>query len=270
MKNYYISAPFSMIENNFNYACNATTIPYKPAKLHLHVISIRIWARTCNKVETSTSTPYKFFAPIRAVGIKNFFSNSIITKMINMIILLISIPLFSNGQEVTKVNTILPYSVSTTRSVSSGNFTWTGTDAGIEKKNLKNEETIMITTDNSPLPSNRITCICKREDGNIWIGTSKGIVRYDGYAYLLINTENSPLPGNSITSMIEDKKGDIWIGTAEHGIVRVHRNQYTVYDHKNSVLCCDNISTLSLDETGEVVVQVTGNYPSVNTSLITR
>jgi signal transduction histidine kinase/ligand-binding sensor domain-containing protein/CheY-like chemotaxis protein/AraC-like DNA-binding protein len=52
--------------------------------------------------------------------------------------------------------------------------------------------------------------------GYIWIATTDGLNRYDGYKFVVYrhdeNDENS-LPSNSITSLLIDNDGDLWIGT---------------------------------------------------------
>ena len=66
------------------------------------------------------------------------------------------------------------------------------------------------------LPTKQINCIFQDKDGFIWLGTSEGICRYDGYSlktykssYLTPNLLNS----NFINCITEDKYGKLWIGT---------------------------------------------------------
>ena len=66
------------------------------------------------------------------------------------------------------------------------------------------------------------------EDGNVFIGTSNGILRYDNYAYILINSENSALSDNHITSLVIDKNNSLWIGTYFGGLVSFQNNKYHV------------------------------------------
>ena len=64
------------------------------------------------------------------------------------------------------------------------------------------------------LPSNVTSAIVQDTQGFIWIGTDKGLCRYDAYSMLCFNKENAtyPLPSNRISALLID--GDnLWVGT---------------------------------------------------------
>jgi len=65
---------------------------------------------------------------------------------------------------------------------------------------------------------NTVNAIISDEDGNLWIATPNGLVRYDGYTfdYYYSNHENrESLPNNYITNLIRDSEGVLWIGTMQ-------------------------------------------------------
>ena len=75
------------------------------------------------------------------------------------------------------------------------------------------------TTDG--LPSNGITALHQDRKGFIWIGSSGGITRYDGYNFTTF--ANVPGDTNSISkslvwSIFEDHENILWIGTQEGGL----------------------------------------------------
>jgi ligand-binding sensor domain-containing protein len=113
-----------------------------------------------------------------------------------------------------------PDSIFTARA-GDGKNEWKGTTNGLIRINLRTNEQQVYTTLNSVLPSDSITCICVRSNGDVWIGTPKGIVRYDQFAFLLITTENSNLPENAVTGLKEDNDGALWISTRHYGQVCV-------------------------------------------------
>ena len=63
-----------------------------------------------------------------------------------------------------------------------------------------------------------IHCIIQDRKGFLWIGTSDGLNKFDGYSitnyYYNIDDTNS-LSGNSIQAILEDNSGILWIGTRE-------------------------------------------------------
>ena len=62
------------------------------------------------------------------------------------------------------------------------------------------------------LPSNTIYCIYKDSKGFTWVGTDKGIARYNGIRFEIFSTFNG-LPDNEIFYFQEDKSGRIWLAT---------------------------------------------------------
>jgi len=67
------------------------------------------------------------------------------------------------------------------------------------------------------LPSNNTKKIIQDKQGVIWIGTSEGLCRYDGY-HVITFTSNPAQPhslvNNYIYDLSEDENGNIWIATA--------------------------------------------------------
>ncbi|MBI3511690.1 MAG: hypothetical protein HY064_13595 [Bacteroidetes bacterium] len=150
------------------------------------------------------------------------------------------------------------------------NYQWIGTDKGLWKINKKTKKAIHYDTENIPLESNFITSVCCCANGNVWIGTPKGAIRFDGFAFLTVNDENSDLPDNYITSIVQEKNGTLWIGTRYGGLVKIDRNKYTVYDHTNSAIKNDHICKLSLDVNGNILVDVFMNGQVSADELVTR
>lgn len=68
------------------------------------------------------------------------------------------------------------------------------------------------------LSQSTIRCIIKDSKGFIWIGTSDGLNKYDGYGFTTykpdVNDPNS-IVNNYIICLYEDRNGAIWIGTSE-------------------------------------------------------
>ena len=69
------------------------------------------------------------------------------------------------------------------------------------------------------LPDDSVTALLQSHDGYLWVGTIKGLARFDGVEF-----ENFPLPVTSghrvvaITSLGEDSFRRIWIGTPDDGL----------------------------------------------------
>jgi len=59
------------------------------------------------------------------------------------------------------------------------------------------------------LPSNETFCVFEDSRGYIWIGTDRGLVKYDGYEFKTYTTLDG-LTDNVILALNEDDKGNIW------------------------------------------------------------
>ncbi len=150
----------------------------------------------------------------------------------------------------TKINAI----------VDNGDYVWAATDNGLIKMNKKTKKKYILTKENSNLPSNLVTAVCTTSNGNVWIGTNKGLVRYDNYAYINLDMENTPLPHNYITALYTDRNNNVWIGTRK-GLVKMNDNfnEYFVYDTTNSKLGGNIVISISGDAKNNIWVGVKNN-----------
>lgn len=70
-----------------------------------------------------------------------------------------------------------------------------------------------------------IKCLLQDRDGFLWLGTSSGLMKYDGYSFKgYTNDLHSPtsLSNNNVNSIHEDREGNLWIGT-EKGLNKFNR-----------------------------------------------
>ena len=75
------------------------------------------------------------------------------------------------------------------------------------------------------LSNNQVHCIIQDSYGFLWIGTTDGLNRYDGYEFVVYRNkilDSTSLSSPSILSIVEGKNGDLWIGTY-NGLNRYHR-----------------------------------------------
>ena len=79
------------------------------------------------------------------------------------------------------------------------------------------------------LPGNFIHTLCEDQNGNLWVGTYKGLAYFD---YSLMKFTEIPLltenfGGISITHIINDKDNNIWVATAGNGIWKIKNEGHT-------------------------------------------
>ena len=71
------------------------------------------------------------------------------------------------------------------------------------------------------LSNTRVQCIAEDAAGQLWIGTFRGLNRYDGHEYhqYFCTFDSLGLPDNQIQSLLCDNKGRLWVATV-NGICR--------------------------------------------------
>ena len=75
------------------------------------------------------------------------------------------------------------------------------------------------------LSHNTILSITQDREGFLWIGTSDGLNRYDGYGFTVyrhIPGDSSSLANNTVKAVLGDRAGHLWVGT-DDGLHRLDR-----------------------------------------------
>ena len=132
------------------------------------------------------------------------------------------------------------------------------------------EETWVFKTGNSVLPSNTVSCLVKDLDGDIWAGTSDGIVFFECGSNIfsgdcqgtrrIVEQEGINeylLRGEDVKTIAVDGANRKWVGTT-NGVFVISPNgesQIAKFDVDNSPLYDNLISDIAIDqETGEVFI----------------
>ncbi len=69
-------------------------------------------------------------------------------------------------------------------------------------------------------PEDTVQAIQQSPDGYLWIGTTGGLVRFDGSHFLLYDHATTPaLADNSVFCILSARDGSLWIGTDGGGLV---------------------------------------------------
>jgi signal transduction histidine kinase/ligand-binding sensor domain-containing protein len=104
------------------------------------------------------------------------------------------------------------------------------------------------------LPSNYVFDACEDENGFLWIGTDKGLAKYDGFTWQIINTDNG-LPGNYITFAQCDSNGGIWLSIGGKGIYYYNINTKKI----TAISTSTNQGECSMNKEGEILIQKYGS-----------
>jgi ligand-binding sensor domain-containing protein/HAMP domain-containing protein len=81
-------------------------------------------------------------------------------------------------------------------------------------------------TERDGLSDNRVTCLLRDSQGYLWVGTQRGLNRFDGYTFRQflpgIPSPENYRGGEVINDLAEDREGRIWIATNK-GLARFDR-----------------------------------------------
>ena len=81
------------------------------------------------------------------------------------------------------------------------------------------------------LPQASIDAVLQTRDGQLWLGTQTGLVRFDGVRFTSVDAANGvAIPDVWITALAEDGDHGLWIGTDESGVYRLAGGALTHYD----------------------------------------
>ncbi|HXG49410.1 MAG TPA: two-component regulator propeller domain-containing protein, partial [Methylomirabilota bacterium] len=76
------------------------------------------------------------------------------------------------------------------------------------------------------LPDDSVQTMHQGRNGCLWVGTARGLVRFDGARFTVWDRNNTPaLRVDDIRLLAEDGDGDLWIGTAA-GLVRKRGGEF--------------------------------------------
>ncbi|MCF8276902.1 MAG: SpoIIE family protein phosphatase [Flavobacteriales bacterium] len=70
--------------------------------------------------------------------------------------------------------------------------------------------------------------------GNVWIGTSNGVLKYANGKFKLFNKE-SGLVNNNIWKLLQDREGNLWFGSKSNGVSKLNSERFKIYSTENDL-----------------------------------
>lgn len=105
----------------------------------------------------------------------------------------------------------------------------------------------------SGLPSNYVFASAEDENGFLWIGTDRGLFRYDGFRWQVWDRDNG-LPGNYVNTVLSDKRGGLWLSISEKGFYHFDPSTNAVREIAFKAL--PMLHSVQTDDEGNLFVEI--------------
>jgi ligand-binding sensor domain-containing protein len=86
------------------------------------------------------------------------------------------------------------------------------------------------------LPEDLAQALAQTPDGYLWIGTSGGLVRFDGVRFTVFSHDNEPaFQDDSVYSLLTTRNGALWAGTEGGGLIRYQDRGFRAFGAKEGL-----------------------------------
>jgi ligand-binding sensor domain-containing protein len=141
---------------------------------------------------------------------------------------------------------------------------WIATDVGLAAFTRSDSTYRFFDHVNSDLPCPRIEAIAVDTGGVKWLGTKKGLIRFDGTTFDLFDHTNSEIPSDAssftIKSIMVDARNTKWIGSWNGGLVMMTDTGSRVFTRHNSALPGNAITSLARDSSDNILIGTYSGY----------
>ncbi|MBI4747114.1 MAG: response regulator [Acidobacteria bacterium] len=105
------------------------------------------------------------------------------------------------------------------------------------------------------LTSGAVRCLAQDSVGFLWIGTERGVFRYDGITFKYYPLHSTPLePNVTINCILADQTGGLWVGSQREGLFVYNRagDRFVKFDTLTQVSLKDQILSIFQDSSQRI------------------
>ena len=110
-------------------------------------------------------------------------------------------------------------------------------------------------------------CLLEDKDGNIWVGTSSGLSRYDGREFIIF-TDKDGLANNSVNCIHQDGDRNIWVGTS-NGLSRYDGREFANFTDRDG-LASNSVNCIHQDRDGNIWIGTSSGLSQYNSEGFTN
>src|SRR6202790_5461186 len=102
------------------------------------------------------------------------------------------------------------------------------------------------------LPQDSVQTILQTRDGFLWVGTERGLARFDGLHFEVFKSKDAGgIKINSIEVLYESRDATLWIGTRDSGLIAMKDGKFAVYPTAN-VSGGEHVTSIQQDRDGSM------------------
>lgn len=106
----------------------------------------------------------------------------------------------------------------------------------LEPRQLPTRYTVEFWTESEGLPQNFVYTLLQTRDGYIWLGTRRGLARFDGVRFVVYDDlRPGQLRDSEVRALAEGDDGSLWIGTHGGGVARLRDGVFTSYSTQDGL-----------------------------------
>lgn len=124
---------------------------------------------------------------------------------------------------------------------------WVVTEKGLVKFNTEDDSEIIYNSSNSLITENSINCIKIDCDGNKWLGTSTGLIKFDGAEWLDYSSHFEYLK-QGVDNITIDELNFMWILQINNGIIKFDGSSWENIAYSGPIF--NNVTSFLIDKTG--------------------
>jgi ligand-binding sensor domain-containing protein/signal transduction histidine kinase len=121
-------------------------------------------------------------------------------------------------------------------------------------------------------PGGPVNAIAQTPDGYLWLGTNRGLVRFDGVSFVLIeHSDSSRVPFGPVLDLVTDAQGNLWIRLQGPDLLRYHDGRFKNVLLESKGEETNVITAMCLGERGELLLSgyASGLVQSSNRGFVT-
>lgn len=126
-----------------------------------------------------------------------------------------------------------------------------GNTVSSEVKNIQVKKGIWRTYDGTDGLPPTVRCLLQDRRGYLWLGTMKGLCRYDRARFITYTTEDG-LPANDVRAICEDSQGRLWLGTKGGGVSCYDGERFITYTTEDGLVPNEEVISICEDSQGHL------------------